>query len=224
MKISDCNFFKSNFLTLGTLFICSSGVNLVVLQPSLANTVKQFSGAGIIKTGQTANNRVRKKNWRFILKRNTNNSKLYSIPSTPSIENNTPQETIAKEIHLVVKLEEKRVYVYQGDSLIKSYPVAIGKIGYETPQGSFNIFSKEVDPVFKNYKTGKIIPPGRSNPLGSRWIGVWTDGKIQIGFHGTNRPSSIGKAVSHGCIRMHDRDVMELYEKVQLGTIVKIEP
>lgn len=208
----------NNILLLGTVCICAGGLNLGTVKPSLANTVGQFSGAGIITEEQIPNNRIAKKNWRFILKGTTNNLKL------PSNEYGIPQEPITEEIHLVVKLGAKRVHVYEGNNLVQSYPIAVGKRGYETPQGSFNIFSKEVDPIFKNYKTGRTIPPGNNNPLGSRWIGVWTDGKTQIGFHGTNRPQSIGKAVSHGCIRMHNKDVMALYEKVKLGTLVKIEP
>jgi lipoprotein-anchoring transpeptidase ErfK/SrfK len=127
-------------------------------------------------------------------------------------------------IHLVLKLNARRVYVYQGDAVVSSYPVAIGKAGWETPVGSFTVMNMEKNPTFKNFKTGHIIPPGPDNPLGTRWIGIWTDGKSQLGFHGTNQPELIGKAVSHGCIRMHNQDVSKLYTQVQIGTTVEIVP
>lgn len=212
MKISfNRKFFTSNFLTLGTLLITASGVNFVIVKPSFADTFEQFSSTGIVFEDNVKANKKNDIDWQPILKGTRTN---------PTFEN----ESISEEIRLVVKLKAKRVYVYKGDRQIKSYPIAIGKPGYETPQGSFNIFSREIDPTFKSFKTGAIIPPGKNNPLGVRWIGVWTDGKTQIGFHGTNRPESIGKAVSHGCIRMHNKDVIALYEQVKIGTLVQIVP
>lgn len=212
------NCLKSKILAMGTLLIGASGANFINAQPAFANTVDQFSGAGIVLDKQTPRYQNSSKDWRVILKGNTNNFELaptkYQIPNQP----------ISQEVHLVVKLGAKKVHVYRGNALVKSYPIAVGKPGYETPQGSFNVFSKQINPVFTNFKTGAVIQPGINNPLGSRWIGVWTDGKTQIGFHGTNRPQSIGRAVSHGCIRMYDKDAIALFEKVEIGTVVRIEP
>jgi L,D-transpeptidase ErfK/SrfK len=159
---------------------------------------------------------------------NTTTPETKSPATTDST--NTPDEATrateptADEIHLVVRLKARRVFVYQGDKVLKSFPVAIGKAGWETPKGSFKVFSMEIDPIFKSFKTGEYIYPGPTNPLGPRWIGIWTDGKTQLGFHGTNQPKLIGRAVSHGCIRMKNEDVMKLYEKVKIGTLVKVEP
>lgn len=133
-------------------------------------------------------------------------------------------EPAADEIHLVVKLRAKIVYVYRGPEIIANYPIAVGKSGWETPKGIYRVFEQEINPVFKSFKTGRIIQPGPENPLGPRWIGIWTDGKSRIGFHGTNQPQLIGQAVSHGCIRMHNKDVMALFDKVKVGTVVKVEP
>lgn len=209
---------KSNFLNLGALLIASSGVNFVIVTPSFADTVEQFSDAGIVSKGQSQVNESIQKDWQLLFQ------DIINKPAPPSGKDHIFNQPITEEIYLVVRLGEKRVYVYQGKNSIKSYPIAVGKPGYETPQGSFNIFSRQIDPTFKNFKTGAIIPPGKNNPLGNRWIGVWSDGKTQIGFHGTNNPESIGRAVSHGCIRMHNKDVMALYEKVKIGTLVRIEP
>ncbi|MGA7932001.1 MAG: L,D-transpeptidase family protein [Kovacikia sp.] len=127
-------------------------------------------------------------------------------------------------IHLIVKLRDRKVYVYNGRKTIVSYPIAVGKPGWETPVGTYQVFSKEVNPIFKSFKTGNIIRPGPDNPLGIRWIGIWTDGKTQLGFHGTNQPELIGGAVSHGCIRMRNKDVLALFEQVSVGTPVTVEP
>lgn len=143
-------------------------------------------------------------------------------PKKPGQEVET--EPAEDEIHLVVKLKAKVVYVYRGQEIIANYPIAVGKSGWETPKGTYHVFEQEVNPIFKSFKTGRIIQPGPENPLGPRWIGIWTDGKTRLGFHGTNQPQLIGQAVSHGCIRMHNKDVMALFDKVKVGTLVKVEP
>ena len=108
--------------------------------------------------------------------------------------------------------------------MVAKYPIAVGKPGWETPIGGFTVINKEEDPIFKSFKTGIIIEPGPDNPLGVRWIGIWTDGKTQLGFHGTDQPELIGKAVSHGCMRMHNKDVIALYKYVAIGTVVQVDP
>lgn len=127
-------------------------------------------------------------------------------------------------MHLVLDLSDRRVYVYQGDQVIANYPVAVGKPGWETRPGTYEVINMEIDPIFKSFKTGRLIQPGPDNPLGPRWIGFWTDGKTQMGFHGTNEPELIGQAVSHGCVRMHNQDVIALYEKVGVGIPVTVKP
>jgi lipoprotein-anchoring transpeptidase ErfK/SrfK len=135
-----------------------------------------------------------------------------------------PEQKRADEIHLVVLRSKRKVYVYRGDKQIESFPIAVGKPGWETPVGKFQVINLEKEPIFKSFKTGKIIGPGPENPLGLRWIGIWTDEKTQLGFHGTNQDELIGKAVSHGCIRMHNKDVLKLYNYVKLGTPVVVKP
>jgi len=65
-----------------------------------------------------------------------------------------------------------------------------------------------------------VVAPGKTNPLGSRWMGLSAKG---YGIHGTNVPTSIGKAASHGCIRMAKHDLEELFEMVTVGTIVELQ-
>lgn len=125
---------------------------------------------------------------------------------------------------LVLKLSERRLYAYEGDREIASYPVAVGRHEWETPTGQFTVFQRIQQPAWEHPLTGEVVPPGPDNPLGDRWIGFWTDGTNSIGFHGTPDEHLIGQAVSHGCVRMRNADVIELYEKVRLGTRVLVQP
>jgi lipoprotein-anchoring transpeptidase ErfK/SrfK len=136
-----------------------------------------------------------------------------------------PVETFkpkADEVHLLLKLGERRVYVYRGEKLLTKYPVAVGKKKWETPQGKWTVELMLKNPGWTNFKTGEQLAPGPDNPLGQRWIGFWNDGKDEIGFHGTTNLSSIGKAASHGCVRMSNKNVKELYRVVKVGTVVQV--
>lgn len=125
---------------------------------------------------------------------------------------------------LVVDLSDRQVSLYQNAAITASYPIAVGQAGWETPTGNFSVIHLQADPVWQHPFTGEVFPPGADNPLGSRWIGFWTDGQHQIGFHGTDQEDLIGQAVSHGCIRMREADIQALYSQVSLGMPVVIQP
>jgi lipoprotein-anchoring transpeptidase ErfK/SrfK len=133
-------------------------------------------------------------------------------------------ETIADNIRLVIKLHDRRVYVYQNDKVKTSYPIAVGKRGWETPTGSYKVLDMRSNPAWQHPWNGEVIPPGPDNPLGARWIAFWTDGRNFIGFHGTPNEKLVGQAVSHGCIRMRNKDILALYSQVKIGTPVVVEP
>lgn len=142
-----------------------------------------------------------------------------------NIPNSTTEEEADSEtIRLVLKLSERQVYVYRGDAVEVVYPVAIGRPGWETPTGEFSVIHQVVEPGWTNPLTGEIMPPGENNPLGDRWIAFWTDNTNVIGFHGTPNRESVGQAASHGCIRMYNEDVRQLYSMVSVGTPVIVEP
>lgn len=128
----------------------------------------------------------------------------------------------ANRLRLVVDLSDRRVYVYQGKKLQTSYPVAIGQEGWETPIGLFQVTEKQKNPVWRHPITDEVVKPGPKNPLGSRWIGFWSDGRHFIGFHGTPKPHLVGQRVSHGCLRMRNSDIQTLYEQVSFGTSVTV--
>ncbi|WP_373535946.1 L,D-transpeptidase [Microcoleus sp.] len=143
---------------------------------------------------------------------------LQFIPQEPKAVENP-----VEEVRLVLRLRERRVYVYRKNKVQASFPVAVGKQGWETPTGSFKVTHMIKDPVWEHPWTGELVPAGPDNPLGTRWIGFWTDGKNVIGFHGTPTLESIGRAASHGCVRMFDKDAQALFEKVAVGTSVTVE-
>jgi len=136
----------------------------------------------------------------------------------------TDQKSAIDNTHLVIKLSQRRVYVYQDNQLKVSYPIAVGKPGWETPIGRYKVFDMQRDPGWENPLNGKVIPPGPDNPLGTRWIAFWTDGRNSIGLHGTPNEESVGQAASHGCIRMRNQDVLALYALVKIGTPITVEP
>lgn len=146
------------------------------------------------------------------------------IPGLGLANNYLPEVPQTEPLRLVLRLRDRRVYLYQGSQLKTSYPVAIGRPGWETPTGEYKVISLRQNPTWQHPFTGKLIPPGRSNPLGPRWIGFWTDGKNFIGFHGTPNEELIGQPVSHGCVRMKNKDIVALYPLVAIGTPVIVEP
>ncbi|TAF05129.1 MAG: L,D-transpeptidase [Nostocales cyanobacterium] len=128
----------------------------------------------------------------------------------------------SSQTQVVVDLSDRRVYVYRYDEVIASYPIAVGKKGWETPTGNFQVIHKEHHPIWKHPITGEIFEAGTDSPLGDRWIGFWSDGRNEIGFHGTPNIDLLGAAVSHGCLRMRNSDVRMLYDQVSLNTPVLV--
>jgi hypothetical protein len=115
--------------------------------------------------------------------------------------------------------------VYKNLRLVKSYSIAVGQAGLETPAGIYHIQDKQVDPswhvpnsAWAGSLAGQVIPPGPSDPLKARWMGLFNG----AGIHGTEETWSIGQAVSHGCVRMLIPDVIDLYDRVNVGTPVYI--
>lgn len=144
-------------------------------------------------------------------------------PQSPRYDEQPQQPAIAP-LRLEIKLSRRRVTVYRGNTPIKSYAIAVGKPGWETPKGTYQVKQMFKNPTWIHpLKKGITIPGGDpENPLGRYWIGFWTDGKNWIGFHGTPNPGSVGSAASHGCIRMYNHDIEELFRKVSLGTEVRV--
>lgn len=130
----------------------------------------------------------------------------------------------AQGTSLLIKLSDRRVYVYRGNQLRASYPIAIGKATWETPTGTFEVIEMQREPTLQNLSTAKVILQSVDNPLGARWIGFWTNRRNLIGFHGTPQEHLVGQTVAHGCLRMRNQDILALYKQVGIGTPVTVEP
>lgn len=144
-------------------------------------------------------------------------------PDLPPLNDFSPYLPQGEMIHLVLKLGQRKVYVYQGENVLESYPVAIGRPEFPTPTGEFKVFEMIVNPSWRSPWTGEVEAPGADGSLGLRWIGFANMDNGVIGFHGTPNVASIGTAASHGCVRMRNEDVIKLYEHVKVGTVVRVE-
>ncbi|UCH81388.1 MAG: L,D-transpeptidase family protein [Nitrospiraceae bacterium] len=131
---------------------------------------------------------------------------------------------------IIINLAELRLYFFfslREARYIKTYPIGIGREGFNTPTGDFSITLKMKDPIWKVPETSRrenpelplYVLPGPDNPLGEYWLQLSVD---TYGIHGTNRPYGIGRRVSQGCIRLYPEDIKDLYNYVTPGTPVKI--
>ncbi|MGE8203496.1 L,D-transpeptidase [Heyndrickxia sp. NPDC080065] len=103
-----------------------------------------------------------------------------------------------------VSTSKRQLTLLKDGKIVRSYPIGVGKMLTPTPKGSYRIINKQPNP---------------GGPFGVMWMGL---SRPHYGIHGTNNPASIGKIVSHGCIRMYNQDVLALSKIVPIGTIVKI--
>jgi len=118
---------------------------------------------------------------------------------------------------IVVSIPDRKLAVLESGKVVKVFPTAVGKPSTPSPAGSYQIVQRLMDPTW--YYEGKVVGPGKANPLGTRWMGLSVSG---YGIHGTNAPSSIGHNVSHGCIRMKNSDVEELFAMMAIGDGVEL--
>ena len=118
---------------------------------------------------------------------------------------------------IVVSLEDRKLALLEDGEVIKIYPVAVGRSSTPSPVGTFTIARRVKYPTYTH--DGVTVPPGPHNPVGTRWMGLTIRG---YGIHGTNEPRTIGKAASHGCIRMAKGDLEELYSLVSVGDTVEL--
>jgi lipoprotein-anchoring transpeptidase ErfK/SrfK len=121
------------------------------------------------------------------------------------------------ERRIVVSIPDRKLALVEDGRVVKVYPIAVGAPSDPSPTGQFKIINRLTDPAY--YAPGIVIPPGKNNPLGTRWMGL---SRKRFGIHGTNEPKSIGHDASHGCIRMRNRDAEELFERVRVGDTVAV--
>ena len=148
---------------------------------------------------------------------------LFGRPPAPRPGPDSPADEDPRPTSCCVS-SERRLYVVENEvkQPPEGYSVAIGQPKWPTPTGRFQINELVENPDFlafdfndtKKPDRGRI-PPGPNNPLGLRWIGFAFAHGWQVGFHGTAKTSVLGQAVSHGCVRMANPDIVEVYKRVQ---------
>jgi len=118
---------------------------------------------------------------------------------------------------VIVSIPDCKLVVMQNGAVLRVFQIAAGASTSPSPAGAFVIVNRLTDPTY--YHAGVVVPPGKDNPLGPRWVGL---NKKGYGIHGTNAPGSIGKAASHGCIRLRNRDIVQFFTMVNIGDTVEI--
>ena len=135
-------------------------------------------------------------------------------PAAAALDSGLLKATVRR---MLVSIPDRKLALVEDGRGIRIYRVAVGKATTPSPSGSFKIINRVTNPAY--YHKGQVIASGKGNPIGSRWMGLSAKG---YGIHGTNAPSSIGKAASTGCIRMGQRDLEELFARVKVGDAVEI--
>jgi lipoprotein-anchoring transpeptidase ErfK/SrfK len=118
---------------------------------------------------------------------------------------------------VLVSITDRKLAVLENGAVVAGFPISVGAEESPSPTGEFKIVNRVTHPTY--YHAGAVIPPGKDNPVGTRWIGLSEKG---YGIHGTNAPRSIGQASSHGCIRLRNRDMEKLFGMLRVGDVVEI--
>ncbi|MEI6112510.1 MAG: L,D-transpeptidase, partial [Cyanobium sp. ELA712] len=141
---------------------------------------------------------------------------------------------------LILDRQRRLLSLLENGRLVRRFPVAVGMPGWETPVGRFQVLNKTENPVWEHPEKGTHTPTGPANPLGSRWIGFHQDclgrrgwdgehmldvkGCVVAGFHGTPHRWTVGQALSHGCVRLYEEHVRQVFDFVSIGTPVTVLP
>ncbi len=146
---------------------------------------------------------------------------------THSVKPKVTADEVAAEYpsYLTLDRETFTLRLWKHLKLAKSYTVAVGQEGLETPEGLYHIQEKQENPswhvpdsAWAGDLAGQVIPPGPEDPIKARWMAIFEG----AGIHGTEETESLGTAASHGCVRMSIPDVIELYPQVEVGTPIYI--
>jgi hypothetical protein len=140
---------------------------------------------------------------------------LVAIPCCA--QNPVANTTDQRDRVVLVSLVDRKLAVIDNGLVIATFQVAVGAKVSPSPVGDFKVVSRVSSPAY--YHLGTVIPTGKDNPVGTRWVGLNLKG---YGIHGTNAPRSIGRAASHGCIRLRNRDMERLFTMLRIGDSVQI--
>jgi L,D-transpeptidase ErfK/SrfK len=140
---------------------------------------------------------------------------VFSLPAVA--QSSIPVAHQRSQRLLLVSIADRKLVVIQNENAIVTFNIAVGASESPSPTGEFHVVNRIVNPTY--YHPGTVIPSGKNNPIGTRWLGLSHKG---YGIHGTNVPKSVGQAASHGCIRLRNRDIERLFSMVRIGDRVEI--
>jgi lipoprotein-anchoring transpeptidase ErfK/SrfK len=143
---------------------------------------------------------------------------LLALSTIPAFAQDSAAVNVNRGARMVlVSIADRKLAVTENGNVIARFPIAVGAVVSPSPTGEFTIVNRVANPTY--YHRGSIVPSGKDNPVGTRWLGL---NKKGYGIHGTNEPRSIGHAASHGCIRLRNRDMERLFTMLQVGDVVQI--
>ena len=143
---------------------------------------------------------------------------LLAFSTIPAVgQNPTTLSPVRNRRVVVVSIVDRKLAVTEGGNVVAQFQVAVGARVSPSPRGEFAVVNRVANPTY--YHRGSVVPSGKDNPIGTRWIGLSKKG---YGIHGTNAPQSIGRAASHGCIRLRNQDMEQLFTMLQVGDLVQI--
>jgi len=140
---------------------------------------------------------------------------VVTIPAVAQVAE--PSDAPSSGRMVLVSIPDRKLAVVEDGEVVATFPIAVGAAISPSPTGQFRIVTRVSNPTY--YHPGVVVPSGKDNPVGTRWIGLNQKG---YGIHGTNAPRSIGRAASHGCIRLRNRDVERLFTMLRVGDVVEI--
>lgn len=140
---------------------------------------------------------------------------LMALAAMAQISESVPAERSSRTV--VVSILDRKLAVIADGNVIAKFSIAVGAAASPSPTGEFRITNRVMNPTY--YRPGTVISAGKDNPVGTRWLGLSQKG---YGIHGTNVPKSIGRAASHGCIRLRNRDMERLFSMLRIGDVVQI--
>jgi lipoprotein-anchoring transpeptidase ErfK/SrfK len=140
-----------------------------------------------------------------------------SIAQSPLAQSSKPNSVNRIRRVVLVSIPDRKLAVIENGNVLATFPIAVGAAVSPSPTGEFQIVSRVANPTY--YHRGSVVPSGKDNPVGTRWLGL---SQPRYGIHGTNAPRSIGHAASHGCIRLRNRDMERLFTMLRVGDSVEI--
>jgi hypothetical protein len=140
---------------------------------------------------------------------------MATLPANAQNAKSTEMGRVQRTV--LVSIPDRKLAVLENGTVVADFSISVGAEGSPSPTGEFKIVNRVSNPAY--YHEGVVVPAGKSNPVGTRWIGLSEKG---YGIHGTNVPKSIGRAASHGCIRLRNRDMEKLFGMLRVGDVVEI--